>query len=302
MLAYSDKSRSVTMEGLFGYFGISREGFRKAKRSIEARVKLMAEISKEVVKYRQEEDRRAGSRSLFFNLGIKEHYGIGINKFERLVSMAGLSLAPMRSPEITTRSCTQSWNYLNSISGLTIWSINAVIVGDITYLSLGSKRYYLFCLTDIYSARIVGHCVHERMRKSEALAALRMCLKLRGRESIKGCIHHSDGGGQYFSNQYLSLLKKHSMQVSVARDCFENGYAEQRNGLIKHHLLPTLKTTDPDKIGDSIASLIERYNYKRKQEALGWRSPVEYEEWTKNSERKERKTVSDYLKSKQNLL
>ena len=42
-------------------------------------------------------------------------------------------------------------------------------------------------------------------------------------------IHHSDQGVQYLSNAYLSTLKAHGIQISVARrGCpWENGYAER---------------------------------------------------------------------------
>lgn len=296
MIAYSDESRIIPMKQLFSRYGISRQGFGKGKESIERQLDLLASIRKEVVSYRENKDRRAGSRSLFHNLEIKSRYGIGINKFERMLSSASLTLSPMRTRVVTTKSCAQSWNYENLIRGLTIWSINSVIVGDITYLVIGKRRYYLFVLTDVYSARIVGHCVHDRMRKTEAIVAMEMCLELRGVDELRGCVHHTDGGKQYFSLDYLRLLTEAGLQVSVARDCLENGYAEQRNGLFKHHLLPTLKLDHSGGVDQAVAKLIKRYNYERKQEGLGWRTPVEYEEMMMNCEQRELKTISSYSK------
>jgi len=134
------------------------------------------------------------------------------------------------------------------------------------------------------------------MRKTEAILAMEVCIKLRGVDALRGCIHHTDGGKQYFSKDYLSLLSENGLQVSVARDCLENGYAEQRNGLFKNHLLPTIKLKQSARLDKAVAKLIKSYNYERKQAALGWRTPVEYEEVMNNREQGELKTISNYSK------
>ena len=56
-----------------------------------------------------------------------------------------------------------------------------------------------------------------------------------------------------------------------------NGHAEQRNGLIKHHLLPTVQATGNNQLGREINRVLRYYNEGRKQEALGWLSPVGFE-------------------------
>ena len=185
----------------------------------------------------------------------------------------------------------QSWNYTNLIKGMKIKSINKIVVGDITYLIIDGKRYYLFCLTDLYSYRIVGHCLSNRMRAIEALATLNMVIKVRGKQSIKGCIHHTDGGGQYFARTYMEVINNNELKVSVAQNCLENGYAEQRNGLIKNHLIPTLNANTLTNIKTQLAKSIHFYNHERKQESLNWLSPVDFESKNKNDENKYERTI-----------
>ena len=138
-------------------------------------------------------------------------------------------------------------------------------------------RYYLFCLTDVFSARIVGYHISERMRKQEALKAFNQWIRLRGKNKVLGCIHHTDGGSQYFSKQYVSEMDNKELQISVAKSCLENGYAEQKNGIIKNHLIPTINASSKVGIEKELSKSIKYYNAERQQENLGWRSPNQFE-------------------------
>lgn len=269
----------ISMEMIYKSYGINRQLYFRKKRRIQSELDFIVSIQPEIDLYRYRKDRRAGSRSLFYNLNIKSRFGMGVNKFERLLSQYGMTLKPLRVRVVTTKSTFQSWNYKNLTNGLIVSNICQLVVGDITYITIGKYEYYLFCLTDVFSMRIVGHCVSDRMRKEEAIIALDMFVDLRGQQQIQGCIHHSDGGGQYFAKLYHSKIS--TMKISVAKTCLENGLAEQKNGFIKHHLLPTINSYCPSKIQNEIAKVIYRYNHERKQECLGWKSPVQLEKHIK---------------------
>lgn len=267
----------IAMEKFYRHAGMSRQGFFKAVHHRMEEQLLIQEVASLVRVYRQKKDRRAGSRSLFNNLDIKNRFDIGVNKFEQLMSANGLSLAPLRTRVVTTKSSMQSWNYRNLINGLVVSNINKVVAGDLTYLHLEGQRYYLFCLTDLYSARIVGYQMSFNMRADDAKKALDMWVGLRKKKNIKGCIHHTDGGSQYFSGLYLTELDDLDVQVSCAENCLMNGYAEQRNGLLKHHLMPTMQESMESDLNKQINRIMRVYNYERKQKALGWLSPVAFE-------------------------
>lgn len=274
----SRDSHGIAMERFLKYVGITKQAFHKARKAFEANTLKWESLPDEIANYRASTDYRAGSRSLFYNLNIKHTYGVGINKFERKVAELGLSLAPLRTRIVTTRSCKQSWNYHNEILGLSLTRINQVVVGDLTYLFVHGVRYFLFVITDIYSGRIVGWSLSIDMRASSALAALNMLIKLRGKDNLIGCYHHTDGGSQYFSTIYLDKITECEMIISRADNCLENGYAEQRNGYIKNHLLPLIEVNDEASVRRKLGKLIDNYNNLRKQQNLGWKSPVEFEQ------------------------
>ncbi len=276
----------IAMERFYLFASITRQGFFQARHRQLCEENVWQEIALLVKTYRTKTDRRAGSRTLYHNLGIKARFNIGVSKFEELMSENGLSLAPLRVRVVTTQSSMQSWNYPNLTNGLVVNDINEVVVGDLTYVVIGKNRYFLFCLTDLYSARIVGYSLGNRMRAEDAKIAMDRWINLRGESNLKGCIHHTDGGAQYFSGLYLAESKRINLRVSCAENCLMNGYAEQRNGLIKHHLLPTVTHTEGKQLDREISRIMEVYNSERKQQALGWLSPVEFEK--KISELKQR--------------
>lgn len=267
----------LRMEALYGWLGITRQGFFQASAREAAEAAMMSQVEGMARQYRKEKDRRAGSRSLFYNLGIKGLYGIGVTKFEQLMSAYGLTLAPLRVRVVTTRSVKQSWNYDNLLDGLELGGINQAVAGDLTYLYIGSSLFYLFSLMDLYSSRIVGMWASDRQRAIDAREALYAWAELRGPGSLAGCIHHTDGGSQYFSEAYLEALSGLEALTSVAQSCLENGYAEQLNGLVKNHFIPTASAQALGRLRIEIARIQHFHDFERKQEGLGWRTPAEFE-------------------------
>jgi transposase InsO family protein len=288
----------IPMERFYRYVGISRQGFSKAVIRFVEQKALVGELRDLVKSYRKAKDRRAGSRSLFHNLGIKSRFGIGVNKFEHLMSENGLILPPLSTRVVTTRSSMQSWNYPNLVNGLVINDINQAVAGDLTYVYIMGQRYFLFCLTDLYSARIVGIGFGPNMRAENAKEAMDDWVGLRKKKNLRGCIHHTDGGTQYFSGLYLNSLGEIDVRVSCAENCLMNGYAEQRNGLIKHHLIPTVSALDEKELYREIKRIIRVYNHDRKQEGLGWLSPVEFEEKISGMSEKPDRVLHKFTKNK----
>jgi transposase InsO family protein len=287
---------AVQMESYYRYVGVSRQAVHKGMAAQKKKEESMDKMKHQITEYRMHKDRRAGSRSLYYNLGIKEEYNIGVTKFEKLLSANGLTLSPLHVRIITTRSVLSSRSYPNLTDGLEVMDINQLVVGDLTYIGYGKHRMYLFCLTDVYSGHIVGRCVSARMRSIEAEAAFERWVSLRGKEAVKGCIHHTDGGAQYFSAAYINAVRTLGIKISVATNCIENGYAEQRNGYIKHHLLPTIGSCTQAEFVKELERIIDSSNSDRKQARLKWRSPIEYEKYISTLDVKPKLLLHDFRK------
>ena len=93
----------ITMEQVYQYIGLSRQGFYDQVKRKEAESVMMEKIESLAVNYRRKNDRRAGSRSLYYNLEIGSKFNIGVTKFERLMSEYKLCLAQLRIKDVTTK-------------------------------------------------------------------------------------------------------------------------------------------------------------------------------------------------------
>ena len=71
---------------------------------------------------------------------------------------------------------------------------------DITYIPTLEGWLYLAAVLDLYSRRIVGWAMSDRMTSDLTIAALKMAFQRRRPEP--GLIHHSDQGSQYTDDAY----------------------------------------------------------------------------------------------------
>jgi transposase InsO family protein len=85
---------------------------------------------------------------------------------------------------------------------------------DISYVWTAEGWLYLAIVLDLFSRRIIGWAVSDRLKKGLALAALNRAITVR--DPAPGLIHHSDRGSQYCSYDYQKLLKDHDMLPSMS--------------------------------------------------------------------------------------
>ncbi len=79
--------------------------------------------------------------------------------------------------------------------------------------------------------------VSNRMKRDLAIRALDMAVALR--QPPEGCIHHTDRGSQYCSNEYQRRLSKHGFKVSMSGkgNCYDNSMVETFFKSIKAELI-----------------------------------------------------------------
>ena len=87
---------------------------------------------------------------------------------------------------------------------------NVSWVADITYIWTKEGWLYLATIMDLYSRKIIGWSLHNRLTKELVISALNMALKQRKLSSL---LLHSDRGSQYASRLYQLLLVKHGYYV-----------------------------------------------------------------------------------------
>jgi len=86
--------------------------------------------------------------------------------------------------------------------------------GDISYIWTSESWLYLAVILDLYSRRMIGWAVSNRMKRDLAIRALDMAVALR--QPSEGCIHHTDRRSQYCSHAYQKRPKKHGFKASMS--------------------------------------------------------------------------------------
>jgi len=137
---------------------------------------------------------------------------------------------------------------------------------------------YLAVIVDLYSRRVVGWSMSERIDQQLALAALHMALA--HRRPQQPLLHHSDQGCQYSAAAYQAALAEHGIEVSMSRrgNCYDNAVAESFFSTLKNELVHHCNFKTRDEARLAIFEFIEVfYNRERRHASLDFVSPVEYE-------------------------
>lgn len=151
-------------------------------------------------------------------------------------------------------------------------------VADITYIWTAEGWLYLAAVVDLYSRRVVGWSMSDRMTQELTLSALRMALKQR--QPAAGLMHHSDQGSQYTSEAYQALLTSHAVVASMngVGSWYDNAPMESFIGTLKTEWVHHRAYQTRDEARTDVFAYIEGfYNRRRRHSALDYLSPEAFE-------------------------
>jgi putative transposase len=149
---------------------------------------------------------------------------------------------------------------------------------DISYVWTAEGWLYLAIVLDLFSRKIVGWAMSDRMKKSLAMEALQRALTMR--EPEPGLIHHSDRGSQYCSGDYQKLVARHGLVASMSGrgNCYDNAMVETVFKTIKSELIWRTAYASRWQASNAIGQYIEGfYNPRRRHSSLGYMSPAAFE-------------------------
>jgi transposase InsO family protein len=232
---------------------------------------IRADLKKEAGRYPT-----YGSRRLTHQLRRAPYlYRVNRKRIQRIMGQENL-LRPVKRRKCRTTNSEHPYpRYPNLADGLEINHPEEIWVCDITYVRLGNGFVYLAVVMDVFTRSIRGWSLGKVLDTSLTLAALQMALSLCIPE-----IHHSDQGVQYAAQEYVDLLKKYTVQISMAAQGKpeENGYAERLMRTIKEEEVDLSEYNDFADARSQIGRFLEDvYMTKRIHSSLGYLTPVEFE-------------------------
>ncbi len=157
-------------------------------------------------------------------------------------------------------------------------ALDQLWLGDITEHPTKEGKLYLCAIKDVCSNRIVGYSIDERMKARLAVAAINNAVARRG--DVAGCIFHTDRGSQFRSRKVHRALTRHRMVGSMGQvgSAGDNAAMESFFALLQKNVLNTKRWDTREELRIAIVTWIERtYHRRRRQEALGRLTPIEYE-------------------------
>ena len=151
-------------------------------------------------------------------------------------------------------------------------------VGDITFIPTRAGWLYLAVLLDLYSRRVVGWAMADRITQDLTRGALQMAIEQR--RPAAGLLHHTDQGRQYAAQKYQDLLRRRGMLASMSRkgEALDNAVAESFFSTLKNELVHHCDFMTRDQARTEIFDYIELfYNRRRAHATLRYMSPIDYE-------------------------
>jgi len=271
------QSESRSIQTLCSLLGYSRQAFYKFVKHAEKEALQHDLILQEVLRIRKTL-KRLGTRKLLFKMeGFMREHHIDIGRdamFDLLATHKLLIRKRKRRVPVTTFSDHWMRKYPNLIVDFIPTAPNQLWVSDITYITLKDDFAYLSLITDAYSRKIVGFYLSETLSADGCIKALQMALN--NNPQLGRLIHHSDRGSQYCCADYVSILDKHFVKISMTQsgDPLENAIAERVNGILKDELLEKIYINYQE-AKQAIAASISIYNYQRPHSSIDMLTPIE---------------------------
>lgn len=256
-------------------FGKTRHAYydslwRKENSSIKEDI-----ILQEVTNVRKELP-RLGTRKLHYVLQERlasHQINFGRDYLFDLLSEHKLLIRQRKRKAITTDSRHWMRKYGNLVKELVVTRPEQVWVSDITYIRLTNQWGYLSLITDAYSRKIMGYNFRLDLAAEGCIAALKIALG--NRLYDQPIIHHSDRGSQYCSHNYVSILMKNNISISMTEngDPYENALAERVNGIIKTEFNLYGSSLGLEQTSNQIRKSINSYNELRPHASCDYLTP-----------------------------
>lgn len=275
---------------------VSRSGFYKwqSKKDEETDKKREdAMLKNEIRKIHKESRKTYGRPRLHIALKFKGHE-CGKHRLVRLMKEEGIKGLQKKRFRVKTTDSNHPYaiapNLLDGHPGPS--RPNEIWVADITYVRTEEGWSYLAAVLDMFSRKIAGWAMSERIDHELTMTALKRALH--GRKAPD--IHHSDRGSQYACHEYRDLLRAHGIEASMSRkgNPYDNAMMESFFGTIKtEEILDRVYPSRQAARAEIFAYIEAFYNTKRIHTSLAGLSPCQFEIHQGDQQnRKEEKVVA----------
>jgi putative transposase len=259
--------------------GVSSSGYYAwLRRQASARQRADAELTERIQAIHAWSRGTYGAPRIHAELAA-EGTRVGRKRVARLMQAAGLVGVSRRRGVRTTRRSQSARPAPDLVErDFAADGPDRLWVADITYLPTWAGFLYLAVVLDVWSRRVVGWAMATSLRTKLVLDALEMA---RGQRRPKDVIHHSDQGSQYTSIEFGKRCRQAGIRPSMGSvgDCYDNALCESFFATLECELLERRPMRTQAEARMAVFDYIEGwYNPHRRHSALGYLSPIEFEQ------------------------
>ena len=155
---------------------------------------------------------------------------------------------------------------------------NQIWVSDMTYLAVGGRWWYLVVVLDQCSRRVLAWRLAPT-RDSHVTRAV-LDAALRRRRPDAGLIFHTDRGSEFQGTRVRTRLASMAVRQSMTRGGApgENAHMESFFHSLKADVIHGRTFPSVAEVSATLRRYLRYYNHHRLHSALGYQSPVDYEQ------------------------
>jgi transposase InsO family protein len=260
--------------------GVSRSGYYAwSRRGPSKRAVRMMRIEQKISWFHGDSDEVSGAPRILTDLR-EDGETISrktVAKTMRKLGLRGICPKRWKTTTLTDANDTYPTDAVNRAWDTGV--LDAVWVGDITYLRTWEGWLYLATVIDACSRRVIGWAIADHMRADLVEDSLKMAIALRGDRPDR-VVFHADRGTQYASDQITRFAAVNEITRSMGRTgvCWDNAMAESFFATLKTEFY--YRRVWPTKTGARLAVgawIEDRYNRRRRHSSIGQISPVAFE-------------------------
>jgi putative transposase len=267
----NSESLDYSLNKLYAAMEISKQAVLQHFTRYDARMDYQGQLLQIIAKVRVNHP-TMGVRTLYRFI---QPEGLGRDQFEDFCHAHSLEIKKRRNYSRTTDSRGVK-RFPNRLLDFAAQDCNQVWVSDITYYELNNKFYYITLIADQYSRFIKGFHVSESLRTVHTTVPA-MKAALRHFKVTNKLIFHSDGGGQYYSDDFAAVIKGLPIVQSMAYEVYENPMAESLNHVIKNKYLKPWNPKTFEELEMFLARAVSLYNYEKPHSGLQNSTPASVE-------------------------
>lgn len=259
---------------------VSASGYYvRSKRDMSPRARANQVLLEEIRRVYLESRKRYGAPRVYRKLR-QEGIACGRHRVARLMREHGIVSSRVKRFKCAKKSRERRLTVADNVLDrqFCVSRPNHVWASDITCFWTGSGWLHLAVVMDLFSRKIIGWAMGNRMIDELSILSLNMALG--ARHPVEPLLHHSDQGVQYTSDRFQRLLRENQMRCSMSRkgECYDNAVIESFFKSLKAEIPWHRQFKTREEARKELFEYIEVfYNRKRLHSTLDYQSPVDYE-------------------------